>query len=333
MLNTIGDGLLKFSKDLVIFGQGSLFQYINTTTTYMGRETLRKYLTEPCKDKEDIIKRQEAVEELSGHLSWRQRFMAEGLIIPDKSDDNQPLYDFFEREYEKYSKTWLIFGARVVPVISIGALLLYFFSLIPYQIPIIILTIQFFIFKYDFKERSRILNLVHKYENSIKLYSKMLYQIERKNFKAQHLLDLKARLVDDNNRKAFEQIKKLEHISDNILNRKNPYFIPINILTLWDYQCMIALEAWKKKSGKLIKAWLETIGEFEALSSLANIRHDNPDWEMPKITDKPYYIKARDMGHPLITENRVCNNDYKLNPGISTTRNAMYLIKMIGIDG
>ena len=47
-----------FSSDLDIFGQGSLFQYINTTTTYIGRETLRKYLTEPCKNKEEIIKRQ-----------------------------------------------------------------------------------------------------------------------------------------------------------------------------------------------------------------------------------------------------------------------------------
>ena len=71
---------------------------------------------------------------------------------------------------------------------------------------------------------------------------------------------------------------------------------------------MIALESLKKKSGKLIKTWLDTIGEFEALSSLSNLRYDNPDWTFPKITDKPYYIRARDMGHPLITENRVCND-------------------------
>ncbi len=52
-----------FSSDLDIFGKGSLFQYINTTTTttHMGRETLRKYLTQPCRSKEQINKRQEAI--------------------------------------------------------------------------------------------------------------------------------------------------------------------------------------------------------------------------------------------------------------------------------
>lgn len=34
-----------FSSDLDIFGQGSLFQYINTTTTHMGRKALSRYLT------------------------------------------------------------------------------------------------------------------------------------------------------------------------------------------------------------------------------------------------------------------------------------------------
>lgn len=284
-----------FSSDLDIFGQGSLFQYINTTTTYMGRETLRKYLTEPCKNKEEIIKRQGAVDELSGQLAWRQRFMAEGLIVPDKSQDNQPLYDFFETRYERYTKAWLIIGARLIPALSIGAILLYYFGLIPYQVPLLLLAVEFLVFKFDSKERSRILNLVQKYEDSIKLYSKMLYQIERKKFKSKYLLELKDRLVNDDNLKACDQIKELEKISDNILNRKNSYFLPINILTLWDYQCMIALEGWKKKSGSLIRTWLDTIGEFEALSSLSNIRYDNPNWAMPKIADKPYYIMAKEM--------------------------------------
>lgn len=123
----------------------------------------------------------------------------------------------------------------------------------------------------------------------------MLYQIERKKFKSKYLLELKDRLVNDDNLKACDQIKELEKISDNILNRKNSYFLPINILTLWDYQCMIALEGWKKKSGSLIRTWLDTIGEFEALSSLSNIRYDNPNWAMPKIADKPYYIMAKEM--------------------------------------
>src|SRR5690554_1633584 len=114
--------------------------------------------------------------------------MAEGLIIPDKSNDNQSLYEFFETKYEKYTETWLIIGAKLIPAITIGAFLLYFLRLIPYQAPILMLTIQIFVFYFDLKERSRVLNLVQKYGDSIKLYRKMLYQIERKKFKSKYLL-------------------------------------------------------------------------------------------------------------------------------------------------
>lgn len=82
----------------------------------------------------------------------------------------------------------------------------------------------------------------------------------------------------------------------------------INIITLWDYQCLIGLEKWKRKSGMLIRNWLDTIGHFEALSSLSNIRYDNPNWATPKIVDKPYYVMGKDIGHPLINDNRICNN-------------------------
>ena len=300
-----------FSGDLDIFGQGSLFQYINTTTTYMGRQTLKKYLTEPSKNMEQINKRQEAVAELADKLAFRQRLTAEGLITPDRSDDNEDLYDFFKTKVEIYTKPWLIIGVRLFPVISIGFILLYFLEIVSYRIPFLTVLIQILIFRYQLKVRSNILDLVYKHEDGIKTYSKILYQIEKNHFKSNYLIELKDRLQDGSNTKAFEQIKRLGRIADQISNRSNIYFIPINVITLWDYQCMVALEDWKNQSGSLIETWLDTIGTFEALSSLANLRYDHPDWCFPKIVDQPYYIMAKDMGHPLITEDRVCN-DFKI---------------------
>ncbi|WP_066496661.1 MutS family DNA mismatch repair protein [Abyssisolibacter fermentans] len=297
-----------FSSDLDVFGQGSLFQYINTTTTYMGRQALRKYLVQPCRSKDQINKRQESINELSVKLWWRQRFMVEGLVTSDKSNNNDDLYRFAEAKYETYTKLWLIIGVRLLPAISIGFIILYLLDIIPYQIPSLAVVLQTLILMFKNKERSKNLNLVYKHKDSIKVYSKMLDQIERKHFKSKYLLELKDKLIDADKRTAHQQIKKLEKITDSISNRSNLAFIVINIITLWDYQCMIALERWKKKSGILIKTWMETIGEFEALSSLANIRYDNPDWTIPKIIDKPNYIVAKGIGHPLLTDKRVCND-------------------------
>ncbi|SMB90183.1 MutS domain III [Desulfonispora thiosulfatigenes DSM 11270] len=302
-----------FSSDLDIFGQGSLFQYINTTTTAMGRQTLSKYLTHPCESKDQIITRQEAIKEVSTKLDWRQSFMTEGMMISEKSYKRknnliEGLYKFVETKNENYTKPWLIFGVSLLPVISIIFILLYLVNIVPYQIPLLALSMQAFISVFKNKERSKNLNLVYTYKERIKAYSKMLSQIEGENFKSGYLLELKNKLINSDKSTASKQIKKLEKITDNISNRSNLAFIIINILILWDYQCMISLELWKKNSGGKIRNWLETIGEFEALSSLSNIRYDNPSWSTPIIEDKPYHFTAKDLGHPLLGESRVCND-------------------------
>jgi len=40
---------------------------------------------------------------------------------------------------------------------------------------------------------------------------------------------------------------------------------------------VFALERWKAKAGKAIRIWLETIGDFEALASLALVAQMNPN--------------------------------------------------------
>jgi DNA mismatch repair ATPase MutS len=86
------------------------------------------------------------------------------------------------------------------------------------------------------------------------------------------------------------------------------YFL-FNILTLWDYQCEIDLERWKKKCGKHIGDWFETIGFFEALSSLSVLKYANPHWTFPELVgSESMFTRASRMGHPLITKDRVLND-------------------------
>jgi len=54
-----------YSFDLDLFGQGSLFQYINRTCSQSGWENLAGWLTNPFKKKEKIVFQQEAVIELN----------------------------------------------------------------------------------------------------------------------------------------------------------------------------------------------------------------------------------------------------------------------------
>ena len=54
-----------FCLDLDVFGDRSLFQSLNRTVTGFGRERLAGWLSNPLTDKKEIVKRQEAVKELS----------------------------------------------------------------------------------------------------------------------------------------------------------------------------------------------------------------------------------------------------------------------------
>jgi DNA mismatch repair ATPase MutS len=68
------------------------------------------------------------------------------------------------------------------------------------------------------------------------------------------------------------------------------------------------LEAWKEQAGRSLNTWLQALGDFEALASLAVIAHDYPNWCIPEVEETPPYLKASQMGHPLLTEDRVCND-------------------------
>lgn len=298
-----------YSGDLDIFGNGSLFQYINTAKTFMGRKALKNRLIDPLKSSLDIKETQNAIIELATDLDWRQQFEAEGMIITDKSVDPEELYKWSEEREELYTKNWFIIFIRVLPVVTILLNLLAFSTqLISYKVPCIAVLIQLIILAIGVKKRSTAFASIYKYKNNINIYYEMIKLLSRKNFNNEYLKNLKNNLGKPGGEYAVTAFEKLFRICDKISERNNIYFIIVNVFLLWDYQCMIELEKWRSKSGKNLKKWLNVIGQFEALNSISIIAHDNPDWVMPDILDEKFKIKAEWMGHPLLGKERVCNN-------------------------
>lgn len=298
-----------YSKDLDIFGKGSLFQYINTASTYLGREKVKHILAYPNYSIEEIYDRQEAVKELSDNLGWRQRFMAEGKIATEEKKNPELLFKWGKEKNNLFCSGKFILMTYILPIITIGVILLYFLlGSIPYYFPLIAIGIQILILKFNSEKSNKILNVVYKYKKDIEVYSKMLNLIEKKSFKSSYLVKLKENLISENKITATEQINKLSRVVNLISDRANFFYHIINIVTFWEYHCLIRLERWKKESGGCIEQWLNTIAEIEALSSLAVIKHDYPEWAMPEIKETSLMLGAKNIGHPLIIKNRVCNN-------------------------
>jgi len=90
---------------------------------------------------------------------------------------------------------------------------------------------------------------------------------------------------------------------------------------LLDVHVGFALDRWRARWGHDIRRWIEALGEMEALSSLATLAYDNPEWgmpewEAPETAERPGsgVLRARALGHPLLLPGSCVRNDVEVGP-------------------
>ena len=298
-----------YSRDLDIFGENSLFQWINTCITYIGRQKLKTSLSAPIYRPEEIEKRQEAIKELGDNIGFTQRFATEAILSENKNHDPKELFAWASDKNEFFLKSWVILIIRILPILTVSILIASFFiPTVSYKIGLIGIVLQIILLAAGFKEISRNLDTIYEYKDTILIYNKLLLHIEKKKFSSDYIIKLKERLINNQGLTASFQIKKLVTLVNLISDRKNIYYMPIDILFLLDYQFLISLQRFKKESGDSLEAWLQIIGEMEALNSLSTIAYEHSDWAMPVFQEGPPVFKAKKLGHPLLGSNRVYND-------------------------
>jgi len=130
-----------YSYDLDVFGKGSLFQWINTAHTHIGRQKLKQILTEKPQNKQNIYDRQSAVIELGQKIYFRQRFEAEGKVICNDKQNPQELFLWIKQRSNYILKNQVTWALRILSVITtITSLTLLVKILIMYYLFSLVLT-------------------------------------------------------------------------------------------------------------------------------------------------------------------------------------------------
>ncbi|MGF7184861.1 DNA mismatch repair ATPase MutS [Desulfitispora alkaliphila] len=304
-----------YSSDLDVVGKGSLFQMITTAVTPLGRRRLADDLTQQENDIETIYSRQEAVLELAQKHKWRQEFQAMGMLSQGDMDDPEPLLKWGGERLPLYQSKGLKLLIQIMPVVTFSLAISFFiFGATPYYFLLVAVAIQAAILAFNSGVRNQVLATASKFNNSIKSYEKMLALLEREKFKSPYLKKLQVQMLNEKGELSAKQLQELSKIIQSISNRQSSIFMVINLLILWDYRFMFALEKWKVNSGRLLENWLDAIAQIEGLNSLALLQYDNPEWEMPKLNQDEIGIVAENMGHPLLSRQvRVCN-DLEIKP-------------------
>ena len=316
----------RYTSDLDIFGKGSLYQWITSARTPLGRQALARILagqesvqesakvstyknSNSYKNPEAIKARQEAVKELAAKINFRQRFLAEAEIINGGMLEIDNLKKWAQEKNNTYEKLWFKLLVYLSPIILLILIILaYAAKIIPWYVPIVYLAAHFIFLKYKARERMNTFYTTDLYKENVNVYHKMLKLFETGRFDSKLCLELKERLVDFKGQTANRQIFNLVKIMNSVSDRYNAFYQIFNLFTLWDYRILIAIEKWKSQSGVNIAKWLEVIGEIECLSSLAIIAYDHHDWAFPEFTDSKMVFDGKNMGHPLLSETRVCND-------------------------
>ncbi|MFO7656814.1 MAG: hypothetical protein R6W78_07085, partial [Bacteroidales bacterium] len=304
-----------FTNDLDIFGNGSLFQYLNRTSTYTGKQKLAKRLSEPLLKAETIEKNQDAVNELIPCIDQRQDFFASGMMNAESLDDLDEIKDWLtEKSRYIYKKRYHIFGV-VFPALSFITITASIINTACLKFVVANFLLQLLITAFNFRHNNRVHARLGKKIEIFKKYDDLLKIIENKTYSSQLLSEMSDKLIN-NNSSARNNIRRLVKLVSSFDSRLNLLVGTIlNGFLLWDIQCMLRLEKWRETHKDNVYEWIELIGDFDMLGSLANFGFNNPGYIFPK-PDMNVIIDFTGLGHPLIhVRERVTNDISILSPG------------------
>jgi hypothetical protein len=313
-----------YADDLDLFGPNSVFQRVSVAHTRFGEDALGRYLREPATPGE-VARRQTAVRVLAPELDLRQRFeaLSFGVLKDERRSgmtrrsvpDPEPLFQWAKRTDGVSTDPLLAWGARLLPPLTIAALVAWTRGVSPFFF-LGGLMLSAYLVARGSASTGRAFLACSSTEGAFRSYGPMLALVEGLAFDVPLLTDLKKRL-GSSERPPSVAMGELERILGWFELRHNGLVYPIvNLFTLWDVHCTLALEAWRKRTAATLEDWFAVLGEVEALSSLAGLAHDEPTFCFPEVSGELPTFEAEGLGHPLIGGNDRKVNDVKLaEPG------------------
>jgi hypothetical protein len=148
-----------------------------------------------------------------------------------------------------------------------------------------------------------ILGRVEPPAHDLGLLAAVLARFEREAFSSGRLQALRASLAASGQLPST-RIAQLRRLIDLLNSRQNQLFAPLAAVTLWGAQVAFAIERWRRVSGPHLAAWLDGVGELEALCSLAGYAYERSEDPFPEILDAGAIFEADTLAHPLIPAGR-----------------------------
>ena len=298
-----------YSFDLDIFGRRSLFQSINRTCTFFGKNHLAKWLQNHLHEKTSIEKRQEMVREISEHTLFREQFRVAGLVHHSQSSDAEKIQAWSQSPAQYLHAGWVKAFIWGVPVINSLLLITSLagwtsFSCLGLSFGIF-LVLSFGIIK----RATYIQETYGKQLKSLNGYARLIALAKAEDWKSAGMQELMERF-NLNGQSPIQALQQLSKELDRLDLRNNQFlYVLLEGSIFFQLQEIVRIERWKVRYGQYISEWLETVGELDALCSLGTFAYNHPQYTYPELTEKPFCFLATQMGHPLMPASQCVKND------------------------
>ncbi len=316
--NEFADPKHLYAADLDLFGNGSVFQRLCAARTRRGMGMLAAWLLTPAPPSV-IRERQTAVDELTSNLDLREALAvlgddtraavdAQGLAAwgaAAPAFDSPALLAAGRIASAAGALAlaagiayWLAGGGSLDLSDGVRALLGWYFVAAVVGVAIVQLRIR--------STAARIFRGVHA-ARDIGLLGAVLARLEAERFRAPRLTELRARL-DVDGQPPSRQVARLTRLMEQVDSRHNAMARLIGFFLVWDVHLAHAVERWRRASGPKLGPWLDTVGELEALASLAGYRFERPDDVWPEVMDGAPHFESEALAHPLLNAEAIAND-------------------------
>lgn len=306
-----------YATDLDLFGRASLMQWLGPAATAAGTQTLHRWLLQGA-DPSEIRARQLAASELAGEGDWREALGAHGRLTAGIRDVELGRFLAWAEAPGPFSRghlaalraavlgltalIWILMAAQATGMAAAG------YWLVPLTAGVVL---SFVTAARVHGEFSRAGAGHHAFAGLADLMTHAAAAPGR----VPRLEAIRARLTAEG-APAPACMRRLNRILGYAQLRAGAGILhfAIQAVTLWDFHVFFALDRWRARVGPRVREWMSALGEVDALSALARIKGDNPDWPLPEIAETASCLEAAAIGHPLIPDDRRVSNDVTVGP-------------------
>ncbi|MBV8514835.1 MAG: mismatch repair protein [Acidobacteria bacterium] len=309
-----------YADDLDLFGRGCLFELLSTARLPMGENQLASWLKTPSTHAE-ILERQKIVAELRDKLDLQRDLGVMGEELGMRLNPEM-LVGWAEGKREMPGGIWH-FAAILLALAFIATFALSIDQLIYW--PVLCVLVVEVIFRRALYHRAHHVNEgVSCNAEGLVLFADVLQRLERETFSSARLQTLMAEL-QHGGVVASRSIRQLAQIEYWIDAHHSLIGHLLELPLLYSIQVAFAAEWWRRHHGARMRASVATVGEIEALLSLATYSYEHPADLFPEFVDAAAaadshpraFFHGVELGHPLIAAAKCVRNSVRLD---DTTR-------------